>query len=205
MAKDRDRGRYPPWSSAISPAPGDLRIVQAFVNTRDLEDETDELATTEGLAQWLVRWRLIDRREAVTAAERRQAVELREGLRELLYANNGGEGDPSQAKELERALGDLPLRCALGEASTFELVAVGRGWPRAAARLLTIVTRAMGEGTWSRLKACRRDDCRWAFYDASKNRSGRWCAMAGCGDLMKARAYRERLRRRPAQRARRRG
>ena len=37
-------------------------------------------------------------------------------------------------------------------------------------------------------------DCRWAFYDGSKNRSGRWCDMASCGNRMKARAFRERAR-----------
>lgn len=190
--------RYPPWNSSIAPAPGDLRIVQAFVNTRDVDAGTDELETPVAAARWLRRWRLIGRRDRITGAERRQAIELREGLRGLLVANNGAGGreggGAAASKMLDRALGDLPLRCALREAGAFELLAVGGGWPRAAARMLTVVTRAMGDGSWRRLKACRRDGCRWAFYDESKNRSGRWCAMAGCGDLMKARAYRERLR-----------
>ncbi len=191
---------YPPWTSSIGPAPGELRIVQAFVNTRDVDAGTDELETPKAAARWLRRWRLIGQRDRVTGAERRQAIELREGLRRLLLANTGQEGkrrgDSATAKMLERALGDLPLRCKLGVAGTFELVAADCGWARAAARMLTVVVRAMGDGTWRRLKACRRDGCRWAFYDGSKNRSGRWCAMAGCGDLMKARAYRRRRRER---------
>jgi predicted RNA-binding Zn ribbon-like protein len=32
------------------------------------------------------------------------------------------------------------------------------------------------------------------FYDRSKNRSGRWCVMAECGNRAKVRAYRERER-----------
>ena len=44
---------------------------------------------------------------------------------------------------------------------------------------------------WTRLKVCARDSCRWAFYDTSRNRSGRWCSMAGCGNIVKMRrAYR---------------
>jgi len=54
------------------------------------------------------------------------------------------------------------------------------------------------EGTWPRLKACANDTCQWAFYDISKNRSGRWCTMDACGNLMKARAYRRRRAARPA-------
>jgi len=49
-------------------------------------------------------------------------------------------------------------------------------------------------GRWERLKACPREECEWAFYDKSKNRSGRWCSMEACGNIEKARAFRERRR-----------
>jgi predicted RNA-binding Zn ribbon-like protein len=39
-----------------------------------------------------------------------------------------------------------------------------------------------------------REDCEWAFYDRTKNRSGRWCRMDQCGNLAKAKAFRERRR-----------
>jgi predicted RNA-binding Zn ribbon-like protein len=52
----------------------------------------------------------------------------------------------------------------------------------------------MADGTWSRLKACRADDCLWAFYDGSRNHSAAWCSMASCGNRAKARAYRSRQR-----------
>jgi predicted RNA-binding Zn ribbon-like protein len=50
----------------------------------------------------------------------------------------------------------------------------------------------MVDGSWSRLKTCENDECRWAFYDQSKNRSAKWCSMQSCGNRMKARAYRAR-------------
>ena len=37
----------------ISPAPGDLEIVQRFVNTLDIESGTDELDSPAGLSGWL--------------------------------------------------------------------------------------------------------------------------------------------------------
>jgi predicted RNA-binding Zn ribbon-like protein len=57
--------------------------------------------------------------------------------------------------------------------------------------IVAIVYEAMVNGTWARLKACRADDCHWAFYDRSRNRSGTWCDMADCGNRAKVRAYRE--------------
>jgi predicted RNA-binding Zn ribbon-like protein len=42
------------------------------------------------------------------------------------------------------------------------------------------------------MKACDDEDCRWAFYDQSRNRSGKWCDMAECGNRHKVRRYRSR-------------
>ena len=50
------------------------------------------------------------------------------------------------------------------------------------------------QSSWQRLKACSRDVCHWAFFDQSKNHSGRWCQMDVCGNIEKARAFRERKR-----------
>jgi predicted RNA-binding Zn ribbon-like protein len=50
----------------------------------------------------------------------------------------------------------------------------------------------MMDGTWGQLKACRNDRCQKAFYDTSRNHSGAWCSMAGCGSRDKARVYRHR-------------
>ncbi|MGH9118545.1 MAG: CGNR zinc finger domain-containing protein [Acidimicrobiales bacterium] len=70
---------------------------------------------------------------------------------------------------------------------------------RPGAGLALAVIAAMQEGTFARLKAC--PDCRWAFYDHSRNNSKRWCVMnasdpAGrsCGNLAKAHRYRSRHR-----------
>jgi hypothetical protein len=60
---------------------------------------------------------------------------------------------------------------------------------------LVAVLAAVGDGTWPRLKTC--PDCRWAFYDRTRNGSKRWCLMyAGgpdgraCGSIAKMRRYR---------------
>ncbi len=48
-------------------------------------------------------------------------------------------------------------------------------------------------GGAGRIKVCDNRDCRWVFYDRSKNRSRRWCeGNTGCGNLMKVRRFRAR-------------
>jgi predicted RNA-binding Zn ribbon-like protein len=63
--------------------------------------------------------------------------------------------------------------------------------------ILATVLQAISTGTWKKLKAC--PDCRWVFYDHTRNGSKRWCLMnAGgpegraCGTIAKVRRYRER-------------
>jgi predicted RNA-binding Zn ribbon-like protein len=56
--------------------------------------------------------------------------------------------------------------------------------------VVAIALTAMLDGSWPRLKVCRK--CEWAFYDNSKNRSGSWCSMQLCGNRTKTRAYRAR-------------
>jgi predicted RNA-binding Zn ribbon-like protein len=59
-------------------------------------------------------------------------------------------------------------------------------------RILAEVAGAMRDETWLRMKACRAEDCRWAYLDTAKNRSRAWCSMSSCGNRAKVRAYRER-------------
>ncbi len=41
----------------------------------------------------------------------------------------------------------------------------------------------------SLIKKCESDDCVLIFHDTSRNHSRRWCSMAHCGNLAKARAF----------------
>jgi hypothetical protein len=58
--------------------------------------------------------------------------------------------------------------------------------------IVATAVRLAFEGRWHRLKLCEADTCRYAFYDGSKNRSGKWCSMAICGNRAKTKAFRER-------------
>jgi predicted RNA-binding Zn ribbon-like protein len=171
--------------------PHHLQLVADYVNTLDFERDSDEIATPAALAVWLrERGLLDDPTVRLGATHHVRAIELREGLRAALLAHNGGRHDPDAIRELDLTArrGQLSVQFAVDGAIRFE-PRVG-GFAGALAQLLVPVAQAVADGTWERLKACRADDCRWAFYDQSRNRSARWCDMAVCGNRTKVRAYR---------------
>jgi len=46
----------------------------------------------------------------------------------------------------------------------------------------------------ARLRRCGNATCFWLFIDETKNCSRRWCEMASCGNVMKVRRHRARIR-----------
>jgi predicted RNA-binding Zn ribbon-like protein len=178
---------------ATQAAPGRLELVRAFVNSVDLEDGPEQLGSPSALAAWLRAHDLPAGR--VTAAGLEHALALREALRELLLARHGDhEADPAAARTLDEAAQRAGLRVRFGAAGAAALAPTASGLDGALGELLAIVAEAQRDGTWKRLKACPWESCRWAFYDHSKNRSGRWCRMEVCGNRAKAAAFRARAR-----------
>ena len=176
------------------PAPGALALLQAFLNTVDLEEGWDLLASPEALHDWLAERGLLEASITLTDADLDRALTVREAVRELLFANNGGEVDAAVVATLNEAAAAAPLLLRFDGRLEPGLAPGVGGLDGALARLFAIILAAQIDGTWPRLKACRNEVCRWAFYDASKNRSGHWCTMAICGSRRKTRAYRARLR-----------
>lgn len=179
--------------------------MESFLNTLDLETGADALDSAAGLRQWLVQHRLIARSAVVRSDDLRRAIELREALRRAAQANNGTAPDDRAMRKLNDLARRGGLFVAFKSDGTAELHPAPSGPDAAIAKILAAVVEAMLTGTWSRLKACANDGCRWAFYDASKNRSARWCEMADCGNDAKGRAYRQRRRSLTLSRSMRRG
>lgn len=175
-------------------APGRLQVVQDFINTLDLDDRSEQLAAPGDLSAWLEGRGLLPLPATATGADLAMARELREGLRALLYANNTGEADAVALECLDRCEDnlDVRLRVRLGGTRQLILEPDGEGIQRALGELLAIVFESMLEGTWANFKACASENCRWAFYDTTRNHSGRWCRMASCGNRSKVRTYRTR-------------
>jgi len=193
-----DAGTPQPGGREI--APGHLRAVQAFVNTLDLGRRTDALDSPAALGWWLRTRGLLDAGEELhEAVDLARARAVREALRETLRRRPAARGSRGDAVGLaaRRVLEAQALRSRLtldaAADGTLLLTPRADGLDGALGRLLALVAAAQGEGSWPRLKVCTDDGCEWAFWDSSRNRSGRWCSMAVCGNRTKVRAHRLRM------------
>ncbi len=174
-------------------APGELELVRRFVNTRDVEEGTDELDALDSLLSWFLGMNLLDNEASADERDLERALALREGIRSLLLAKSNAEGvEPADLRELNRVAASVCLGVRFDEDGHPTLGPESSGVSAALGRILAAVVRATDEGIWGRLKVCINDACQWAFYDRSKNRSGKWCTMEVCGNRMKARAFRQR-------------
>jgi CGNR zinc finger len=156
-------------------APGELEAVRTLLNTwlipNDSRQPADRFAEHAAGQGWSrARGSLVRR--------------LRNDLR--------GAVESGDAACLNDWIGELGLR---PEIDGQQLAYRHDGSP--AGQVLAIVMAAITAGTWRRLKAC--PDCRWVFYDNTRNGSKRWCLMyAGgpegraCGTIAKVRRYRDR-------------
>ncbi len=171
--------------------PDPIRLIRGFVNTAEPELGTDQLVPTTA-ATSLHRIGLVEDGAHLVAADLRLLVGVREGLRQLLLGHAGPEPGERSRDELDAILGEVPLTIRLAGDEVSIRAVESRISHRVIAAVLSAVVAARPED-WLRLKVCARDSCRWAFYDTSRNRSGRWCSMAGCGNIVKMRrAYRTR-------------
>jgi hypothetical protein len=146
----------------------DVDLVLDFLNTVDLEAGTDLLDDPAGWRAWLATRGLSDTGSA---------SEVRTALRAAV-------GDPATG------------RSGLSAQVTVSLDA---GGPRLVSddvvgAVLAAASRLAVLGDWDRVKICPASDCRWAFFDRSRNHSRTWCSMRVCGNREKARAWRERAR-----------
>lgn len=149
---------------------GDL--VVDFLNTLDVEDATDVLEADRTWLAWLEEHSLA----TPTGQPRRHRSRART-LRDELRLVAEGEQTGVQKFPLTLTLADGQPRLGGGDALGEVLGAVAR---------LAVL------GELVRVKICPADDCRWAFYDTSRNGSRQWCSMAVCGNRAKARTHRAR-------------
>jgi predicted RNA-binding Zn ribbon-like protein len=177
------------------PAPGQLEILRLFVNTRDIDEEIELLASASAASEWFRSQDLLGPRQRLDERDHARVISLREALRAMLVAHANNVNDPVAVAGINAEITRVGLWPSFDSTTSAAIQNRATGVDGAIARLLSIGLQAAYEGTWSRLKACPADNCHWAFYDSSKNRSSRWCYMQLCG----AKAKRETFRRRHPQ------
>jgi predicted RNA-binding Zn ribbon-like protein len=173
---------------ATSDVPASIVVVRDFVNTTDHETGVDEMTTRAELVRHLAGEGLLGATARATEADLDLARLLREGLRKALEANH--DGASRAVPELAEAMRLLPITLDWDAAGP-TLRATAGGVRGALAKVGLAAQEAANEGIWWRLKVCADDECRWAYYDHSKNQSRSWCEY-GCGNKVKTRNYRAR-------------
>jgi predicted RNA-binding Zn ribbon-like protein len=203
-ARVLERERRLPQPGGRQPAPGELVLLQSFLNTHfDLVEHwgADLLAGPERLLSWFTSCGLVsDGTRQPSGTEAQRVIAVREGLRELARCNRdpGVASDPVVLERLNDAAARVSIGLELGPDRVGLFARDGGGLDPGIGTLLAIAVRAMIDGRWQRMKACPGEHCGWVFYDHSRNNSGRWCSMAVCGGRTKARAHYRRRRNRSA-------
>jgi predicted RNA-binding Zn ribbon-like protein len=173
-------------------ATGVLGLVQAYVNSVDLEDGPEEFSDPNELAGWLVSRGLMEAGHLAETADLRHAIAVREAIRGVIAANSGAAVYPVDVATLNEAASASRLRIRFGSDGKARLEPEAAGVVGALGRIVGSVFMAMAEPQWARLKLCDSTTCRWVFYDQSRNHSSRWCSMAECGNRSKAKRFRQR-------------
>ena len=173
-------------------ARGELGLVQAFVNSVDLQPEVEELKDPNTLRDWLVARGLMDGAEPVDESDLKNAIAVREAMRGVIGGNSGLRIYPVVLATLNQAAAASRLRMRFAPDGRPRLEPEASGAVGAIGRLVAALYSAMQDEDWEQLKLCGSNSCRWAFYDRSKNHSSRWCNMASCGNREKARRFRQR-------------
>ncbi len=174
--------------------PEPLRLVVDFVNTLDVEEITDPLAPPAALADWCRDHVGTAADLTVTRKDLAAAIEVRDVLRNAMLANRGVTIRPEDLAEHNRRITRFQAGVEFAETGRPIVQARGAGVTEILSRILVDVATAHALGIWDRTKLCPAEDCLWAFYDHSKNRSRRWCSMDLCGNRTKTKTYRQRHR-----------
>jgi predicted RNA-binding Zn ribbon-like protein len=188
----------PTITTTTPPAPREptpaLELVRDFINTLHMDTglHEDAIQTAPALARWLAEHKLLAGRQHLTACDVTQAASVREALRDLLAANDGNPVATAALETLSRAARSAQLFVDFEADGHARLRPAASGVDAALGELIALAFAAMSDGTWRRLKACQEPDCRWVFYDRSKNQTGHWCSMRSCGNRAKARRFRAR-------------
>ncbi|MEV8215341.1 CGNR zinc finger domain-containing protein [Leifsonia sp. NPDC077715] len=139
-------------------------LLVSFLNTLDVEDDVDQLADDASAARWAAE-------NGLEPGDRAEAQRVRDALRAIV------DGEEAPLPSLALPVAPQPGSVALTARTAAEAAV-------ASAVVLGI------QGKLGRVKLCGGEDCRWAFYDASRNGSRQWCSMEVCGNRQKARTYR---------------
>lgn len=193
-------------------APDGLALVHDFLNTASADRPrkpdllADPASATEwmgaALATWAGHWNspVLDEVDLGMLTERdlgvlrRARAGLLQSLRSRDFDEDGSSHDDGDDALAGLANLEVAVEAGFGPDGTVYFKPKGRGWKLLLGPVALEMRRAQDAGLWARLKTCKNELCRGAFYDRSRNNSGVWHDVRTCGNAANLRASRERRR-----------
>jgi len=163
-----------------NPAPEDLRVVQDLANTLGVGSNRDILDSAETAHHWLES-ALGAACRGLRPADIARIRSLRGSVRSALHGSRD-EASEHSAVTLTIRLGreGIAVQPSADPVETLE------------AQVAYALTRAEARGDLSRLKLCANPRCEVAFFDVTRNGTGRWHSPTTCGNSARVRAHRDR-------------
>lgn len=153
----------------------------------------DMLDDQQWLSQLFAKWEL-GSLLPLDSATKERLISLRKEIHESIVELNAGHSGQVQLKEINQVLKSVSLHPHLVyEESEYHIENKYNktGWSFVIWRIAYSFAGLLANQDNNRIKICSNEDCDWVFFDHSKNKSRRWCDDKVCGNIMKARRFRD--------------
>lgn len=178
-----------------------MKLALAVINSeewygRGPEGLDDRLDVPGWLDSFLVREGVPDV-SSPASQDQARLRRLRTLLRRMFTAlADGREPSVPDLEQLDGFLrrGVLQRRIDASDGCRVVLAPARRDWDWVLSEIAASFCDVLADGERARIKHCENPECRWAFYDESRNRCRRWCSAAECGNVFKVREFRARQR-----------
>ena len=166
------------------------------VSSRHHPQKQDRFHTNDDLRSWLIRYKILDE-DAPSAGEDTRNLERALRLREAIWgigAALAAQKEPADDNvselnwNVQKAIVAARLE-AEDKTLTWDLESQKHSVAGCLGLLALSAAGLFTSERADRVRECGNDECGWLFLDTSKNRSRKWCDMADCGNLAKARRY----------------
>lgn len=169
------------------PAPGNLVLVEGFLNTYAGEFGVEEFATSEGTEAWLKSVNLWTGTKKLSASQAQKIIGFRDALRMWIL-------DRETNHPINELVQAIPFHVAFDSQGEIGFRWKGDAGDQVLGSLIEVILQSQKDGTWGRFKCCELPTCGSAYYDSTRSRTKRWCSMKTCGSRHKAREYYKRKR-----------
>ncbi len=169
------------------PAPGNLVLLEGFLNTSHEEMGFDDFETANSTEAWLRDVDLWTDSKKITNEQAQIIIRFRSDLRRWIL-------NKEDIQPLNKLVAVIPFQTQFNSDGHIQFVPSGNACNRVLGTLVSLISQSQQEGAWDRFKCCELPTCGWAFYDSTRSRTKRWCSMKTCGSRHKAREYYKRKR-----------